>query len=54
MGLWGPSCLIQRRWTEATMLFIEASAVFLSGWYDACEGMRSDCSWELWCMGGEI
>ena len=36
------------------MLFIEASAVFLSGWCDACEDMRSDCSWELWCMGGEI
>lgn len=35
------------------MLLIEASVVFLSGWCDACEGMRN-CSWELWCMGGEI
>ena len=36
------------------MLLIEASAVFLSGWCDAGEVMRNDCSWELWCMGGEI
>ena len=54
MGLWSPSCLIQRRRMEATMLLFEASAVFLSGWCDACDGMRSDCSWELWCMGGEL
>ena len=54
MRLWSPSSLNQHRQTEAIMLLIDASSVFLSGWCDACEGMESDCSWELWCMGGEI
>ena len=36
------------------MLLFEASAAFVSGWCDACSGMRSECSWEVWCMGGEI
>ena len=34
------------------MWLIDASDAWLGGWCDACEGMGSDCSWELWNMGG--
>lgn len=36
------------------MWFYEASDAWVSGWWDACDGMESDCSWEMWNMGGEI
>ena len=36
------------------MLVFEASDAWLGGWWDACEDMESDCSWELWNMGGEL
>ena len=36
------------------MWFYEASEEWVGGWWDACEVMESDCSWEVWNMGGEI